>query len=111
MDRYYQPVRSAIERANWTIQLKSQKHCLSESSGSSKPGDLVFDCFMGSGTTQAVAMKLGRRFIGADINLGAVQITTKRLLQVAEDLAATKTTPRSRKQAAIVYDDPADDST
>ena len=47
--------------------------------GSSKKGDLVFDCFMGSGTTQAVAMKLGRRFIGADINLGAVQITTNRL--------------------------------
>ena len=53
---------------------------------SSNPGDIVFDCFMGSGTTQAVAMKLGRRFIGADINLGAVQITTKRLLKVAEEL-------------------------
>lgn len=53
---------------------------------SSDPGDLVFDCFMGSGTTQAVAMKLGRRFIGADINLGAVQITTKRLLSIASEL-------------------------
>lgn len=53
---------------------------------SSNPGDLVFDCFMGSGTTQAVAMKLGRRFIGADINLGAVQTTTKRLLKVASEL-------------------------
>lgn len=53
---------------------------------SSNPGDLVFDCFMGSGTTQAVAMKLGRRFIGADINLGAIQTTTKRLLSVAEKL-------------------------
>jgi DNA modification methylase len=53
---------------------------------SSNPGDLVFDCFMGSGTTQAVAMKLGRRFIGADINLGAVQTTTKRLIGVAEEL-------------------------
>lgn len=52
----------------------------------SNPGDLVFDCFMGSGTTQAVAMKLGRRFIGADINLGAIQTTTKRLLSVAEEL-------------------------
>ena len=48
-------------------------------------GDLVFDCFMGSGTTQAVAMKLGRRFIGADINLGAVQTTTKRLLQIMKE--------------------------
>ena len=53
---------------------------------SSNPGDLVFDCFMGSGTTQAVAMKLGRRFIGADINLGAVQTTTKRLLKISKDL-------------------------
>lgn len=41
--------------------------------------DLVFDCFMGSGTTQAVALKLGRRFLGADINLGAIQTTSKRL--------------------------------
>lgn len=53
---------------------------------SSKPGDLVFDCFMGSGTTQAVAMKLGRRFIGADINLGAIQATAKRLIKAAEEL-------------------------
>lgn len=53
---------------------------------SSNPGDLVFDCFMGSGTTQAVAMRLGRRFIGADINLGAIQTTTKRLLSVAAEI-------------------------
>ena len=53
------------------------------------PGDLVFDCFMGSGTTQAVAMKLGRRFIGADINLGAIQITTKRLIGIADELNST----------------------
>lgn len=52
----------------------------------SKPGDLVFDCFMGSGTTQSMAMRLGRRFIGADLNLGAIQITTKRLLSVAKEL-------------------------
>ena len=41
---------------------------------------------MGSGTTQAVAMKLGRRFIGADINLGAIQTTTKRLINVAKEI-------------------------
>jgi len=47
---------------------------------SSSPEEgIVFDCFMGSGTTQAVANKLNRRFIGADINLGAIQTTTKRL--------------------------------
>ena len=58
---------------------------------SSQPGDIVFDCFMGSGTTQAVAMKLGRRFIGADINLGAIQTTTKRLLSVAKELNDSQT--------------------
>lgn len=53
---------------------------------SSKPGEIIFDCFMGSGTTQAVAMKLGRRFIGVDINVGAIQTTTKRLLGAAEEM-------------------------
>jgi len=51
---------------------------------SSQEDDLVFDCFMGSGTTQAVANKLGRRFIGADINLGSVQTATKRLIGLSE---------------------------
>jgi len=40
---------------------------------------------MGSGTTQAVALKKNRRFIGADINLGAVQISTKRIISILED--------------------------
>ena len=52
----------------------------------SKLNHLVFDCFMGSGTTQAVSMRLGRRFIGADINLGAIQTTTKRLIGIADEL-------------------------
>ncbi|MBR3288324.1 MAG: site-specific DNA-methyltransferase [Lachnospiraceae bacterium] len=59
---------------------------------SSNPGDLVFDCFMGSGTTQAVAMKLGRRFLGADINLGAVHTTTKRLLNIQKELESNSET-------------------
>ena len=51
-----------------------------------KEEDIVFDCFMGSGTTQAVAMKLGRRFVGADINLGAVQTTTKRIINAVVEI-------------------------
>ncbi len=54
------------------------------------PGDLVFDCFMGSGTTQAVAMKRGRRFLGADANRGSVQTTVERLLAIAENLQQTE---------------------
>ena len=53
---------------------------------STDEGDLVLDCFMGSGTTQAVAMKLGRRLIGADINLGSIATATKRLSQIAAEL-------------------------
>lgn len=53
---------------------------------SSLPGDIVMDCFMGSGTTQAVSLKMGRKFIGADINLGAVQTSTKRLINLSTEL-------------------------
>ena len=49
-------------------------------------GDIVADFFMGSGVTQMCAMRMGRRFIGADINLGSMQATTKRLLAVTEEL-------------------------
>lgn len=57
----------------------------------SKKGSIIFDCFMGSGTVQSIAMKLGRRFIGADINLGAVQTTTKRLIKVANGVNSQQT--------------------
>ena len=70
---------------------------------SSNPGDIVFDCFMGSGTTQAVAMKLGRRFIGADINLGAIQTTTKRLLGVAAEILAAKNAKSAKQQGKLDF--------
>ena len=76
----------------------------------SNPGDLVFDCFMGSGTTQAVAMKLGRRFIGADINLGAIQTTTKRLLAIADELKPAHkpvTYDMIKPQLSMVAEEPA----
>jgi hypothetical protein len=43
------------------------------------PGELVVDPFLGSGTTAAAAVKLGRRFVGADINPGAVAVAKERL--------------------------------
>ena len=75
----------AKEKENYPTQ-KPEKLLERIILASSNPNGLIFDCFMGSGTTQAVAMKLGRRFIGADINLGAIQTTTKRLLSVTEEL-------------------------
>lgn len=44
---------------------------------SSNEGDIVLDCFSGSGTTLVAANKLGRHWIGADINKGAIQTTMK----------------------------------
>ena len=49
---------------------------------SSNEDSIVLDCFCGSSTTAAVAEKLGRRWIMADINKGAIQTTIKRLQSV-----------------------------
>jgi DNA modification methylase len=46
---------------------------------STNPDSIVLDCFSGSGTTAAVAQKLGRRWIACDVNKGAIQTTMKRL--------------------------------
>lgn len=46
---------------------------------SSNPGDLVLDCFVGSGTTAIAAKKLGRDFIGCDSNKEYIKISNKRL--------------------------------
>jgi DNA modification methylase len=53
------------------------------------PGDLVVDPFLGSGTTAAAAVKLGRKFIGCDINPGAVAIAQDRLAAVTTEAAAS----------------------
>lgn len=57
---------------------------------------LVLDCFMGSGTTQAIAQKLNRRWIGVDINKGSIQTVSKRLQKII------KTQKEVTKQKKIV---------
>lgn len=57
---------------------------------SSNPNELVLDCFIGSGTTAAVAQKLGRRWIGCDINKGAIQTTGKRLQSIISKQVAER---------------------
>lgn len=49
---------------------------------SSNEGSLVADFFCGSGTTLAVAEKLGRRWIGCDLGRWAIHVTRKRLLGI-----------------------------
>jgi adenine-specific DNA-methyltransferase len=47
---------------------------------SSNEGDLVLDCFVGSGTTAVVAERLGRKWIACDLGRFAIHTTRKRLL-------------------------------
>ncbi len=51
----------------------------------SDPGDLVLDCFCGSGTTLAVAEALGRRWIGCDLGRHAIHTTRKRLIALQRE--------------------------
>jgi DNA modification methylase len=84
------PINSqAIEDTEYPTQ-KPEKLLERIIQASCPPEGLILDCFMGSGTAQAAALRLGRRFIGVDINLGAVQITTKRLLNIAQELSVNQ---------------------
>lgn len=81
------PVNSqAKEKENYPTQ-KPVKLLERIIDAASEPGDIVFDGFMGSGTTLAAAMKLGRRFIGTDINVGSIQTTTNRIITLGEELS------------------------
>jgi site-specific DNA-methyltransferase (adenine-specific) len=60
---------------------------------SSQSGEIVADPFMGSGSVGVAAVKNGRRFLGTDVNPGAVRIAADRLREYGvgrepEDLPA-----------------------
>jgi site-specific DNA-methyltransferase (adenine-specific)/adenine-specific DNA-methyltransferase len=57
---------------------------------SSNPGDLVADFFCGSGTTAAVAEKLGRKWIATDLGKFGIHTTRKRLIGVQREMKAAE---------------------
>lgn len=71
--------RTSSERVNYGTQ-KPEKLLERIIKASSDEGDLVLDCFMGSGTTGAVAERLGRRWIMTDLGKPATMIARKRLI-------------------------------
>jgi len=73
---------------------------------SSSANDVIVDCFMGSGTTVAVAQTLGRRWIGCDINKGAIQTTAKRLQRVIEEQVAAAKAPPAKQGSLIEAEQP-----
>lgn len=77
----------AEERADYPTQ-KPEALLRRIVQASSKEGDLVADFFCGSGTTLAVAEKLGRRWIGADLGRFPIHTARKRLIAVQRELHA-----------------------
>ena len=64
------PTEKPEELVQWIIKSSSNKN------------DLVLDCFMGSGTTAAVAKKLNRNFVGCEIDKKFYKYSLERLKSI-----------------------------
>jgi site-specific DNA-methyltransferase (adenine-specific)/adenine-specific DNA-methyltransferase len=65
---------------------------------SSNEGDIVLDCFSGSGTTAAVAEKLGRRWIVMDCGKLAIYTTQRRLFSLTTTIGAARKDDRTEPE-------------
>ena len=65
---------------------------------SSNAGDIVLDCFSGSGTTAAVAEKLGRRWIVMDCGKLSIYTTQKRLFSLTTAIGSAKKDERTETE-------------
>jgi modification methylase len=103
-------------RSDWTIPLATGKqrlkvngtkaHSTQKPEGllhrvilsSTQPGDVVLDPFFGSGTTGAVAKRLGRQFIGIERDQKYIKVALKRIADIetgdTESLAVTPPRPK-----------------
>ena len=90
MQSLWDDIQSVVSWAEETAAYPTQKPeaLLERIKASSNKGDLVMDIFTGSGTTLAVAEKLGRKWIGADLCKFAIHTTRKRLISVQRQLKA-----------------------
>jgi modification methylase len=70
----------------------------------SNPGDIVLDPFFGTGTTGAVAKKLGRRFIGCERDVEYIAHATRRIAEaepIAPELLMAPTAKREEPRVAF----------
>ena len=95
--------KAAAERMGYPTQ-KPERLIRRIIKASSNENDLILDCFIGGGTTSSVAQKLGRRWIGCDINKGAIQTSAKRLQAVMQEQVAALA---GQRQGDMVGDDDA----
>jgi modification methylase len=69
-----------------------------------KPGDVVLDPFFGTGTTGAVARRLGRRWIGIEREPSYVKVAKERIASTLPlDESAMKTVPDKREQPRVAF--------
>jgi hypothetical protein len=85
--KYFSYIASSDENLGYSTQ-KPESLLTHIIKASSNEGDLVADFFCGSGTTGAVAEKLGRRWIMADLGRFAIHTSRKRLIEVQRALHA-----------------------
>lgn len=110
-------------RSDWTLPICSGNERLKDADGakahstqkpeallhrvivaSSKPGDVVLDPFFGSGTTGAVAKRLGRHFIGIDRDADYAALARKRIAGIAPlEIEATEVTKSKRAEPRIPF--------
>lgn len=96
-DWWYLPIARFLRNEDTGFQTQKPEALLERIiKACSREGDLVLDCFIGSGTAAAVAQKLHRHWIGVDINKGAIQLTSNRLQRIIlEQIKEGKTKYRS----------------
>jgi len=82
-DSFFIPIenQSSADRTGYPTQ-KPTALLMKLIKASSNDGDLILDCFAGSGTTAAVAEQLKRRWITCDLSRFAIHTTRKRLLGI-----------------------------
>lgn len=111
-------------RSDWTLPLCTGQERLKDSNGdkahptqkpeallhrvimaASNPGDVVLDPFSGTGTTAAVAKRLGRRYIGIERDTTYLKVARERLRKtpVASDTEVITATPSKRKEPRIPF--------
>lgn len=92
---------SATEGRNYETQ-KPEELVARVVKSCSIAGDIVLDCFIGSGTTALVAQRSGRRWICCDINRGAIQTTGKAVQELMRSQANESAIPQQRALIAGV---------
>ena len=74
-EQRFHPTQKPLALMEWVIE------------NYTRPGDVVLDCFMGSGTTGVACMKLGRNFIGIEKDAGYFKIAERRIAEAQAQLA------------------------